>query len=183
MTLDFIDNEICQNKNQWKAKQNYFIASKETDFEDLVVNYQMQVRNNLLSETFMLIEHDLRTFGENITNQITHTNINTVKDQLIKKLKLDIQHKYLLDIIFHIRNSIHNAGLLSKDIDPITFKGELFEFSKNKDTKTSLDRIEILLNEILIFAKVLFSHEASVSVVKWNIHMCHYFPNNLITSE
>ena len=164
LTLNFIDSEIRQNKNQWREKQEFFVASGEQEFDGIVYNYSGLVRDDFFVDFLILLEHGLRIFGEKITPPIVDSKIATVKDQIIKQLGLDTEYKKLFDIIFKLRNTIHNGGLHSDDKPSITYKGKTFEFFEIKETQASLENIEFLFNEALIFMKDLFNHEESKKV-------------------
>ena len=164
MTINFINKDILLNNNKWRENQDYFTPSGDHDFEGIVFNYSGLVRDNFFVDFIILLEHALRIFGEKINPQITSDKIATIKDQIIKQLGLDTEYKKLFDIIFKLRNTIHNAGLHSDDKPSITYKGKTFEFFEKKETQSSLENIEFLFNEALVFMTELFNHDASKNV-------------------
>lgn len=164
LTLKFIDNEIFQNKNQWREKQDYFDLNNEILFDRIVIHYAELVRNNFFIDILILVEHTLRIFGRNIYPPIVYEKIVTVKDLIIKQLSLDLEYKKLFDIIFKLRNTIHNGGLNSYDKPSITFNRKTFDFVEQEGTQTSLGNINFLFKEIMIFMKELFNHQESKKV-------------------
>jgi hypothetical protein len=163
-TLSFVQNEILQNANNWRQNQKYFLASSNSDYEQIANQYVNHIRDSFFLNVLVNVEHGLRIFGENCAPQIIDEKIWKVRKQIIEKFELDVEYNKLFEIVFTIRNSIHNGGLISKTTSPITFKDKTFEFIEKKDTNTSLDNINFLFTEVLEFLKSLFEHEKSKSI-------------------
>jgi len=164
MTINFINKDIRLDRNKWRETQDYFVPNNEQEFDGIVFNYSGLVRDNFFVDFIILLEHGLRIFGEKINPSITSDKIATIKDQIIKQLGLDTEYKHLFDIIFKLRNTIHNAGLHSENKPSITYKGQTFEFFEKKETQSNLENIEFLFNEALLFITELFNHDASKQV-------------------
>lgn len=164
MTINFINKDIILNNNKWRENQDYFIPSGDNDFDGIVFNYSSLVRDNFFVDFIILLEHALRIFGEKINPQITSEKIATVKDQIIKQLSFNTEYKKLFDIIFKLRNTIHNAGLHSDNKPSITYKEKKFEFFEKKETQSSLENIEFLFSEALMFMIELFNHGTSKNI-------------------
>jgi hypothetical protein len=164
LTINFIDSEIRENKNQWREKQEFFVASGKHEFEGIVENFPGIVYQNFFLDFLIVLEHSFRIFGEKITPSIIDSSISTVKDQIIKQLNLDTEYKKLFDIIFKLRNTIHNGGLHSENKPSITYKGKTFDFREKKESQASLENIKFLFNEALIFKKDLFIHDKSKKI-------------------
>ena len=161
LTINFIDKEILQNKNQWREKQDYIQPNDKNQFDNIIFRYAELVRDNFFVDILILVEHTLRIFGKKIKPSIIDERIASVKDQLIKQLNLNLEYKKLFEILFKFRNTIHNGGLHSKTTSSITYKGRSFDFYETMETQTSLKNIEFLFKEVNTFMKELFDHEES----------------------
>jgi hypothetical protein len=166
LTLNFIDDEILQNKNRWRENQNYFDLNNPIEFDSIIYNYTFLVRDNFFVDFLILVEHALRIYGEQMTPAIIDSKICTIKDLLVKQLRLNPEYKKLFDVLFKIRNTIHNAGLFSDKKPSVNYKNRTFEFNKKQATPTDLANIEFLFSETLTFMKILFTHVESERINK-----------------
>lgn len=163
LTIYFLNSEVNQNENHWRERQKYFKPNGNYAFEKTVFYHSGLVRDNFFFDYVMLIEHVLRIFSGEIISYKTE-KIIVVKDQLIKKLNLDKEYKKLFDILFKIRNTIHNGGLHSDNKPSITYKGKTFEFQENNFSQSNFESIRFLFSETFEFMKELFNHEESLKV-------------------
>ena len=162
LTLYFIDTEIASNDSMWKERQNYFKPTREDVFQRILKNYPFQVRDNFFFDFVNLLEHTLRIISHDLIG-FKAESISTVKDKLIKELKLDKTYLDLLGITFKIRNTIHNGGLNSKTQQSIIYKGRRFNFIEKSLSESGIDNLNFLFSELMLFMIRLFQHEKSIS--------------------
>jgi len=163
-TATHIQENILNNKDNWKQNQTYFGSLNNDDFIKLVDTYSGLVRNNFFLDVVIEIEHAVRIFASQMIPSIVEDSISVVKDKLIKQLNLDKEYLNLFGILFQIRNTIHNGGLHSATKTSLSFKGKTFDFVEKEASQSSLENIEFLFKEVIVFLTELFELQVSKDI-------------------
>ena len=138
------------NLKIWE-KQNFISEQQKEEFLRNRLGFIISdLRENLFVNVFLRFENFIKLISD--SQNLTGEKINKLSKDLIDKLGLDQDYKNLIDLLTHIRNTIHTEGFHTRDDKTITYKGKSFELKKDHPaTFYNEDFLHFLIEEINSF--------------------------------
>lgn len=143
---DWVDT---YNKNfSIQDKKNDFIYLKELDTHSRFSSF-MGIASQFEATTLIIIRH-----LKNKDVPCSDNYGNFLSDQL----KLN-EWKDFITIVRHLRNTIHNNGIFTKEDETIVFNELKYEFKNNKSVTLSWTECFIIYQYLVELADIVFHHE------------------------